>query len=71
MESKNNNTECELENLNATAGAILIGPYAKLAKALQTLEERLPSGVTLIYKRFSPGRIYLVVEGDDQKGRGY
>lgn len=60
----------QLSDMRATMGLVITGPCGELANILNQIERYLPDGVKIIYKRFSPGYIYLIVDGPEC-GRRY
>lgn len=55
----------ELSVMRATMGLVITGPCGELAKILNEIQRILPEGVRVVYKRFSPGHIYLTVDGPE------
>ena len=51
-------------DLPASGAMVLHGPYCEVAKILNEIEARLPDNVRLIYRRYSPGRLKIVAEGE-------
>lgn len=51
-------------DLPASGAMVLHGPYCEVAKLLNELESRLPENVRLVYRRYSPGRLKIIAEGE-------
>ncbi len=61
----NNDDISQLSVMRASMGLVITGPCGELANILGLIERYLPDGVRIVYKRFSPGHIYLTVEGTE------
>ncbi len=48
----------------ATGGIVITGRYSELCMFLERIEQDKPDSIKIVYKRFSPGRLYLRAEGE-------
>lgn len=55
--------EGNIAKLPASLGIIFRGPYGELCQLLERIEMVLPTNVRVLYKRFSPGGLWIVQEG--------
>lgn len=51
-------------DLPASGAVVLHGPYGEVASLLNNIEASLPASVRLVYRRFSPGRLKIIAEGE-------
>lgn len=55
----------DLANEVMSQVAIFRGPYGKLARMMNDLENNLPSDVKIVYRRVHPGRFVVSLAGSE------
>ncbi len=53
-----------MDELPVTGALVLTGSYAELCDFFDKIERNKPGSIRLIYRRFSPGHLYLKAEGE-------
>jgi hypothetical protein len=65
MTTSRNLVKEDFGNLPASLGIVLRGRYADLHSFLIDIEDRLPPGCSVLYKKFAPGGLWIRSEGSD------
>ena len=63
MSIRTDEEDKDFGNLPASLGMVFRGRYAELHSFLNDLEDRLPPGCRILYKRFAPGGLMIRTEG--------
>ena len=61
--SKNNKQE-NFADLPAYLGVVFFGQYGQLVGLLKEAEKSLPHGCVLVFSRYSPGQLWIKLEGE-------